>query len=261
MKRTEKKNLHLITDEGFLRSYGLALLVFAGTAAALYAFEDTRSIAEDAFDAYKVRALRVAHDYQMWTVVGLLSSSCCVIQVVLSAFQVGCAGFNTWLGPLRPYSLAMGTLAQSLSWYVAIRFRRSDHLASAAGVTLLTIALSMSPEVVFLLYKRNANMKRSARLVVESSSSSSIDSATPPRTRASFRLEKIGCISCLRTVQSVASKSPGVLEMEEIEASERRYDLRLSCTTLSDAQKAADEFRGRVRDAGFDATLLSVGFD
>ena len=32
---------------------------------------------------------------------GLLSSSCCLLQLVLNTFAVGCAGFNKVLGPIR----------------------------------------------------------------------------------------------------------------------------------------------------------------
>ena len=33
---------------------------------------------------------------------GLLSSSCCLLQILLNFLSLGCAGFNKLLGPLRP---------------------------------------------------------------------------------------------------------------------------------------------------------------
>jgi copper chaperone CopZ len=46
---------------------------------------------------------------------GLLASSCCVVQLVLNIFSIGCAGFNTILGPYRWFFLlfALGGLGYS----------------------------------------------------------------------------------------------------------------------------------------------------
>ena len=46
---------------------------------------------------------------------GLLASSCCIVQLVLNFFSIGCAGFNTMLQPYRPIilSLVFGGLTYS----------------------------------------------------------------------------------------------------------------------------------------------------
>ena len=63
---------------------------------------------------------RAIEEPGLWGVVGLLSSSCCALQLVLNAFSVGCAGFNTVLGPLRPYLLALASVLQVLYPYLTL---------------------------------------------------------------------------------------------------------------------------------------------
>ena len=78
-----------------------------------------------------------------WSLLGLLSSSCCALQILLNACSVrpfsrfpraargrfshlrscvgqfGCAGFNTALGPWRATFVALTLTVQTISWCVA----------------------------------------------------------------------------------------------------------------------------------------------
>ncbi|KAG0371166.1 hypothetical protein BC939DRAFT_161901 [Gamsiella multidivaricata] len=73
--------------------------------------------------------------------VGLLSSSCCVIQLVLNAMSIGCAGFSV-LTPLRPI---FGTLSFLLMAYTTYKYRLSSRTALTMAIALI---LTLSPEVV-----------------------------------------------------------------------------------------------------------------
>jgi hypothetical protein len=68
-------------------------------------------------------APQVAEDLSLWFLMGMLSSSCCIVQLVLSALSFGCAGFNTWLGPVRPLMLAITTWLQLYSWSLVLGSR------------------------------------------------------------------------------------------------------------------------------------------
>jgi copper chaperone CopZ len=80
-------------------------------------------------------------------VVGLLSSSCCALQLILNTLSFGCAGFNTVLGPLRPHLLAVTVLLQGFMWRAALASRSKIPSAIAASVT--TIVLALLPEALY----------------------------------------------------------------------------------------------------------------
>eukprot|EP00957_Ditylum_brightwellii_P175711 13378838-Ditylum_brightwellii.AAC.1 len=63
--------------------------------------------------------MATAHRWAWWSLLGLLSSSCCALQILLNLLSFGCAGFNTALGPLRPTFLALTVAVQISAWSVA----------------------------------------------------------------------------------------------------------------------------------------------
>jgi len=81
-----------------------------------------------------------------WTTLGLLSSSCCAAQLVLNTFSIGCAGFNTLLGPLRPLLLAVTCTLQ----LCVLRAALASHsaLLSVLPVSGLTATLALMPELL-----------------------------------------------------------------------------------------------------------------
>ena len=74
---------------------------------------------------------------------GLLISSCCVIQLLLNLFGIGCAGLNTLLLPYRPVFISLTVISLTYAFW---RSRPSKwHFATVLTVTLL---LSFSPEIL-----------------------------------------------------------------------------------------------------------------
>lgn len=74
---------------------------------------------------------------------GLLISSCCVIQLLLNLFGIGCAGLNTLLLPYRPLFISLTIISLTYSF---LRYRPSKwHLTAIVTFTLL---LSFSPELL-----------------------------------------------------------------------------------------------------------------
>ncbi|KAK9795948.1 hypothetical protein WJX73_002658 [Symbiochloris irregularis] len=86
--------------------------------------------------------LKTARPELFWAVSGgLLASSCCVLQLVLNAFSVGCAGFSV-LTPYRPVFAAL-TSASLAYTHHKYRDRRRTLLALA-----LAFSLGSAPEIV-----------------------------------------------------------------------------------------------------------------
>ena len=82
-----------------------------------WALSDPRALwyVDGAREAVQGALLRGAHGLEWWAALSLLSSSCCALQLLLNAFSLGCAGFNTYLGPLRPFFLALTAHARLLA--------------------------------------------------------------------------------------------------------------------------------------------------
>ncbi|CAF3179203.1 unnamed protein product [Rotaria socialis] len=74
---------------------------------------------------------------------GLLISSCCVIQLFLNLFGIGCAGLNTLLFPYRPLFISLTVISLTYSFF---HYRPSKlHFTI---VIIFTLILSFSPELL-----------------------------------------------------------------------------------------------------------------
>ena len=122
-----------------------------------------------------------------WTTLGLLSSSCCAAQLVLNAFSVGCAGFNTLLGPLRPLMLAVTCTLQLCVLRATLASRSA--LLAVLPVTGLTAALALLPE-----------------LLHAATSSGSAD-----RCDMRLQVDGMGCTACTVGVKQALERMPEVV--------------------------------------------------
>ena len=224
---TPYKKEHLVWEEGFAPRFGGSLLVCC-----LLALGLGRS---------QPGLLRLFHRLEWWSALGLLSSSCCVLQLLLNALSVGCAGFNTVLGPLRPLMLAVTVSLQASMWRVALTGRREGLLLNAAGATALTGVLSLLPELLHLYIHRNDEAKRCAPA----------DGA-----EMCFRVEGMGCTACTAKVQKTVEALPGVAGCRvQLEGGEAR--VRLDEMAVADARMAAALQRSvatALQQVGFPAT-------
>ena len=87
------------------------------------------------------RLMQLAHRLEWWSALGLLSSSCCVLQLLLNAMSFGCAGFNTVLGPVRPQMMAVTISLQLFMWHTTLTARVASRIWSAVAASVLTSAL------------------------------------------------------------------------------------------------------------------------
>lgn len=104
--------------------------------------------------------LKVLAERLEWSfVLGLLSSSCCALQLVLNLFSVGCAGFNTVLGPLRPYTLAFTVMLQSAAWRTALKASLFRPILPVSS--LMCAFLSLLPEMLHIWVQRRDSIDAS----------------------------------------------------------------------------------------------------
>ena len=200
MAQKEKKQQHLMTDKGFMFRLVINLLAMSIILLGCILIQPMQDVAVDAFYYIQARMLATANRFAWWSILGLLSSSCCAIQILLNAMSFGCAGFNTVLGPLRPTFVAFTIVAQIGSWYVAYRYINqpsySQWTSPVAASTMLSFGLTLLPE--FLAWRVNQHMQMSSK-------QKTIRRQEPQNSTLTlqFQLSTMGCISCVETVSRV----------------------------------------------------------
>ena len=122
--------------------------------------------------------LVVAETLQWSAALGLMSSSCCVLQLALNLLSIGCAGVNSVLGPLRPLFLAL------TAYIYAHR--------PLTPLALLAAALTFSPEMLTLLERY-----RRASFSYEGN-------------ERTVRLPTMGCAACVDAVSRAVRNVDGV---------------------------------------------------
>jgi len=238
--------LHLITDEGFLCRVLLSLAIIVGVPALCWQVPVLQDATLDLFEWCRLQMLQTAHRMAWWSALGLLSSSCCIIQVILSFMQVGCAGFNTVLGPVRPALIAFTIAAQCSSWYIALS--RPWLWMPTAAASVLAVSLTMSPEALALYSwfrrERQNGLKKASSVAMT-------------RSVGVIQFEKIGCMSCVHSIRAVLGTCNAVL-WDDVSAVTGRATIRLGCPPGPSADEALREVVDKTAEAGFQGRVLSV---
>lgn len=190
----KQKRLHLISDPGFLQKYVGSLLSISFAAFVSTAIPSLQDSVTNAYFQLNEYMMMTAHRYAWWSLLGLLSSSCCALQLLLNAMSLGCAGFNTVLGPIRPISLAIATFIQTLSWYIARN--RPNQWKTVSISTILVINLAFLPELLFWFQKLGGVVGRKQKQILK-----------PDTTIYKFRLDNVGCAACVTTVTNVLNET------------------------------------------------------
>ena len=243
------KKEHLIWEPGFARRFFLSLAVCAAVLLAA-AHSQEAWLQGMVFQARLTGWLMwLSHRMEWWSVIGLLSSSCCALQLLLNVFSFGCAGFNTWLGPLRPLMLAITVCLQASMWRVALTGRGERLLLSAAGATALTASLSFLPELLHLYIHRH---ERSAGAAAAAAAGAEI----------CFRVEGMGCTACTAKVQRTVEALPGVAGCS-VQLEGGKAKVRLDEVAAVDARMAGALQRSvaaALKEVGFPAACVGDTF-
>ena len=194
---TSKKQQYLLTDNGFGTKLALNLMAISLVSGLCYHIQPLYEIGFEAYGWLNEQMMVAAHRMAWWSLLGLLSSSCCALQIMLNAFSFGCAGFNTTLGPLRPTFVALTVTVQALAWVVA--YPRPWQWAPTAAATTLATVLTLMPEALALHTAWR-----------EWCQQQDIDRQAATTTALHFRLSTLGCAACVSKVSSVLNAMPAV---------------------------------------------------
>ncbi|CAD7925268.1 unnamed protein product [Amoebophrya sp. A120] len=228
----------------------------------------------------------VVHQFALYSLLPLLSSACCAFQLLLNAFSIGCAGFNTVLGPVRPFFLAITILSQVLMWYSIEKW--SIQRDQAILATVLAVVLSLLPEALEArLEWKSGRVKRFLGPLAQEKSDDSVKSSAeklvvgaspaldPNRADRAplpvgggrvlvLQTEGMGCVACVTAVQGVLEKSfqlPSVVDLEKgrvtVPLPRRKVDGPTRAPGETSDSRPAD-IATAVTDAGFPSSVLAV---
>lgn len=236
------KKAFLIWDQGFLLRFFASLVAILAGAGAVAQIPEVQLFVWEAYQEVLFRLMDGANRMAWWSVIGLLSSSCCALQLVLNAFNLGCAGFNTTLGPLRPFFCALTVCCQGVVWYTA--YDKPFQRLYVGASTALVATLTMLPEMTAYWVQRGAAPKGGA--------------AAPPRSRAVFALEGMGCAACTKKVAEVVDATPEAVG-RQVSLERKELVVLLTASAAEAAEVVAPALCQRLGAAGFAASVASVG--
>lgn len=211
------KGTHLLTTPGFATKLGLNLVAMTAAVVACGTFAPTRQLALAAYDWVTYQLMGAAHRAAWWWAIGLLSSSCCALQILLNALSLGCAGFNNYLGPVRPSLVAATLLTQALTWTVA--YNRPWQWPAAATSSAVAITLTFLPEALALWQLVRSPKTDQTVARAESGGSKEQDDAVASPAAAvvlQFHLPTMGCISCVTAVTQALEADAAVAAVESV---------------------------------------------
>lgn len=243
---------YLVTSAGFSRSFWptlFACICFTHGAADTVV-PGIHMLAFRGYEWLLGSMMRGAHRMMWWSLFGLLSSSCCALQLVLNMFNFGCAGFNVYLGPVRPVLLAVTVSLQIKMWEFAVPnlglpSTPEYYLPSCVASTVLTALLSFLPELAHAWTQRTLTGETAG--------------FAAGRTSLTLGLEGLGCVACSTAIRGTLERfvpEPIVAMTVSLERAEAQ--LVLSCDMSHARDVLAPSLVTAIADAGFGANVKLI---
>lgn len=219
--------LHLITARGFLLQVFISMMIFYAAAALASRLPATQNDCPFHTAVELLVAQKKGVVVTVWSVFGLVSSSCCAVQLVLNVFNIGCAGFNTVLGPWRPVFIGLTAALQTAVW---AHVYLNPHMWYMAAVgSLVAFSLSFLPEFLhFFALSHAIPIARDESLFLT--------------------VDGMGCAACTSAVRSICTADARVMGCT-ISFEERL----VHCALAGKSDGLADELCLRLTAAGFNA--------
>ena len=242
------KKEHLVWEDGFGSRFAGSLLVCCVLAVgASRSPEAWLPAAHGAQAALRRQLLRLCHRLEWWSALGLLSSSCCALQLLLNSLSFGCAGFNTVLGPLRPQLLALTTTLQLGMWHALLGSggmgAGAPRWPAALAASGVAATLALLPEGLHAWVNRG------------DTAAAAPSYSNPSPSVLDVRVGGMGCTACTAKVKGALEAMPEVLSAT-VSLQTESASLRLVNTARSSAAVDDSDFRRRVA-----STLIDAGFE
>jgi copper chaperone CopZ len=196
----------------------------------------------------------------------LLASSCCLIQLAVNVIAGGCVGFNTYLGPIRPFFVSL------LTYLTIIRYNNTR-----LQTHLIRWIISLLPEIVSIY-----NTLTTAQISTSTSPSSSVptisggdsvmlvenneslsDDVTYNKVTAKFTIPTMGCVACINkinsAIRSVTAGSDRIIQsssqLNDNDTKGGEAIVEFICVSDSEHDTIIQEIQNSISNAGFGKNL------
>ena len=182
----------------------------------------------------------------------MLASACCLLQLGLNLLSVGCAGFNTILGPLRPYSVSLLLYLTVLS-----RFSKHAHYSSVSSWAMATAGrwgLALLPELLHLWNNRDDYLTPKNRKLAATKS-------YDLNAVVVLDIPTMGCVACINKIdQALGEVGEQVLTAKsQLKESGGETHVQIVANSHSEIHALAASLSNVVSKAGFfGSTIQSV---
>jgi hypothetical protein len=191
----------------------------------------------------------------------LLASACCSLQLAMNLFAIGCAGFNTVLGPVRPYFI-------SLMLYLTVISRNSRHVDAKhwAATTALRWSISLLPEALHLWNSIKSSYKmqvdRDDVVVYEKINTNDVPTRKLVAT-VQMDIPTMGCVACIASIDNALRQTSKVeyaaSSLRPLGAKGGQAEVKIVADTQEEVDAIVGSLTAVVAQTGFpDSVIESV---
>ena len=171
-------------------------------------------------------------------VLPLAASSCCLLQLGLNLLSVGCAGWNSYLGPVRPY-------------FLGILFMSNLRHRPPLSTLVWRSAVALLPEIVFVY--NSWQRERTTLTTIETSNLQNMDQFV-----LEVDIPTMGCVACINAIDSRLRQVPGVLQVSSgLKPLGEKGGSAAVVVATDDTATMTNHIIEAVAEAGFDGAYLA----
>lgn len=178
----------------------------------------------------------------------LLASACCFLQLAMNLFALGCAGFNTVLGPIRPYFI-------SFLVYLTVISGISKHVDARhwAVMTALRWSIALLPETIHLWNIMKASYRPDRNQTGNVSSLPDL----PRKLIATVQMDipTMGCVACINGIDAALRQVSGVQyaasSLNPLGAKGGQAEVRIAADTEEEVDAVVESLAAVVARVGF----------
>lgn len=168
----------------------------------------------------------------------LMASACCLLQLWINLLAGGCAGFNTLLGPVRPYFL-------SILFYISL----TTGQWTSGKWYLLTLSrwmVALSPEFLHLWNVWKEDNRSTASEVT----------TMPFQATLKLDIPTMGCVACINKINSALQEDERILEahsaLNPLGAKGGHATVRVASQTREELDQLFETIVKSIENAGFE---------
>ena len=179
----------------------------------------------------------------------LFASSCCVIQLFINLVSgIGCMGFNTLLGPVRPF-------------FVSILLFTTISSISVKKYTFLVVSwiITLMPEIVHFINNGFSFRKegQNVRKISKSMEGSSM------QIKYIFKVNNMGCVACINKIESTIKKKfpQSIHHMNSslyVEEKGGEVEIILSSVEEKKKELVSNGIMNVIQESGFECELNAI---